>query len=55
MNLKVNHQISQCSKRMQKHDQFRIIPIYKIKKDYTNLRIEMETVFINSLRPDLNQ
>ena len=32
MNLKVNHHISQCSKRMQKHDQFRIIPIYKIKK-----------------------
>ena len=55
MILKVNHHISQCSKHMQKHDQFRIIPIYKIKKDDTNVRKEMGTVFINSLRPDLNQ
>ena len=53
MNLKVSHHISQCSKHMQKHDKFRIIPIHQIKKDDTNLRKEMETVFINSLRRDL--
>ena len=55
MNLKVSHQISQCSKHMQKSDKFQMIQIYKIKKDDTNLRKEMETVFINPLRPDLNQ
>ena len=55
MNLKVSHPISQCSKHMQKHDKFQIIPIYKIKKDDTNLRRQMETYFINMLMPDLNQ
>ena len=55
MNLKVSHHISQCSKHMQKRDKFQMIQIYKIKKDDTNLRKEMETVFINLLRPDLNQ
>ena len=54
MNLKVSHHISQCSKHMQKH-KFQIIPIYKIKKDDTNLRRQMETYFINMLMPDLNQ
>ena len=55
MNLKVSHDSSQCSKHAQKHDKFRITPIYKIKKDDTNLRRQMETFFINSLQPDLNQ
>ena len=32
MNLKVSHNISQCSKHVQKNDKFQIIPIYKIKK-----------------------
>ena len=54
MNLKVSHHISQCSKHVQKNDQFQIIPIYKIKKDDTNLRRQMETYFINMLMPDLN-
>ena len=55
MNLKVSHHISQCSKHLQKHDKFRIIPIYKIKKDDTNLRKHMENYLISKLQPDLNQ
>ena len=54
MNLKVSHHISQCSKHLQKNDKFQIIPIYKIKKDDTNLRRQMETYFINMLMSDLN-
>ena len=38
----------------EKNDKFQIIPIYKIKKDDTNLRRQMETYFINMLMPDLN-
>ena len=38
----------------QKNDKFQIIPIYKIKKDDTNLRRQMESYFINMLMPDLN-
>ena len=55
MNLKVSHHISQCSKHVHKHDKFRITPIYKIKKDDTNLRKEKETHLTNLLKPDLNQ
>ena len=55
MNLKVSHHISQCSKHVHKHDKFRIISIYKIKKDDTNLRKEKETHLINLLKPDLNR
>ena len=57
MNLKVSHHISQCStcKQVQKHDKFRIIPIYKIKKDDTNLQKHMENYLISRLQPDLNQ
>ena len=51
MNLKVSHHISQCAK----NDKFRIIPIYKMKKDDTNLRKNMEKYFISQLQPDLNQ
>ena len=49
MNLKVSHHISQCSKDVQKNDKFRIIPIYKMKKDDTNLRKNMEKYFISQL------
>ena len=54
MNLKISHHISQCYKNVQKNDKFQIIPIYKIQKDDTNLRRQMETYFINMLMPDLN-
>ena len=55
MILKVSHHISQYSKQVQKHDNIRIIPIYKIKKADTNERKQMEIYFTNLLRPDLNQ
>ena len=55
INLKVSHHISQCFRHVQKHDNFQIIPIYKIKRDDTNSRRQMETYFINLLIPDLKQ
>ena len=52
--LGVNKHIFHCTVGKSIKHAFRIMPIYKVKEDDTDLRRNMEEYLINKLKPDLN-